>query len=148
MGIPRPPSYAYDTTFSSDQRSYQRSVAISHTLQPFEADRFTIKIAVDQSSVHRFRAVLADVSLVLMMSRELIEPTFTEAGIAYIATPLCRPFLDYMEQKYTKQLQERAGWVISVFGSYDDATLLQFFQSHLDRWGGEFITEGLLEEEA
>ena len=84
----------------------------------------------------------------LMLSRELIEPIFSEAGIAYVATPLCRPFLDYMEQQYTKQLQERAGWVIAAFGTYDDATLLRFFQSHLDRWSGEFITEGLIEEEA
>ena len=53
-----------------------------------------------------------------------------------------------MEQQYTKQLQERAEWVIAAFGSYDDATLLNFFQKHLDRWSGEFITEGLLEEEA
>ena len=30
----------------------------------------------------------------LMLSRELIQPMFSETGIAYVATSLCRPFLD------------------------------------------------------
>jgi len=62
LGIPRPPSYTYDTSLSSDQLNYQRRVAVAHTLQSSEADRFTIKVAVEQSSFHRFHAVLVDVS--------------------------------------------------------------------------------------
>jgi hypothetical protein len=62
VGIPRPPSFAYDTTFDTLNTDYQRRVQISHTLQSGEADRFTVKIAVAQSSFHRFRATVRDIT--------------------------------------------------------------------------------------
>jgi len=37
-------------------------VQISHELQPGEADRFAVKIAVAQSSSHRFRATVGDIT--------------------------------------------------------------------------------------
>jgi hypothetical protein len=61
-GIPKPPSFSYDTVFDTQNRNYQRRVQISHTLQPGEMDRFTIKIAVLKSSSHRFRATIRDIS--------------------------------------------------------------------------------------
>jgi hypothetical protein len=68
MGIPRPPSYMYDTAFETQKTGYQRRVQISQTLQPGEADRFTVKIAVAQSSFHRFRVTLRDVSGMILPS--------------------------------------------------------------------------------
>lgn len=62
VGITKPPSFAYDATFDSQNTHYQRRVQISHTLQPGEADRFTLKIAVAQSSFHRFRATVRDIT--------------------------------------------------------------------------------------
>lgn len=62
MGILRPPTYRYDTAFEAEGLNYQRRVQISHTLQPGEADRFTVEIAVAQSSGHRFRATLRDIT--------------------------------------------------------------------------------------
>jgi len=62
MGIPKPPSYKYDSAFDVQGINYQRRVQISHSLQPGEADRFTVKVAVAQSSLHRFRATLRDVT--------------------------------------------------------------------------------------
>jgi hypothetical protein len=61
-GIPRPPSYKYDTAFDVQNANYQRRVNISHSLQAGEADRFTVKIAIPRSSHHRFQATLRDVS--------------------------------------------------------------------------------------
>jgi hypothetical protein len=83
----------------------------------------------------------------LMLSRELIEPGFSPNGITYQSTTLSAPFLGYLEQQYTRLLRERAAWVIAEFGPYTDAALVTFFQTHLDRWGGEFIFEGLNEDE-
>jgi hypothetical protein len=85
--------------------------------------------------------------LLLMLSRELLNRDFSQDGITYHASPLTSSFLDYMEQPYTKQLRERAGWVVSRFASYSDAQLVEFFRENLDRWGGEFIREELLEDE-
>lgn len=62
MGITRPPSYNYDSAFAVQGTSYQRRVQISHSLDPGEADRFTVKVAIAQSSFHRLRATLRDVS--------------------------------------------------------------------------------------
>jgi hypothetical protein len=61
-GILRPPSYKYDSAFNVQALDYQRRVQISHSLQPGEADRFTVKIAVPQSSRHRFHVTLRDLS--------------------------------------------------------------------------------------
>lgn len=86
--------------------------------------------------------------LLLMISRELVVRTFSEKGIMYKASPLTESFLGYMQQPYTKKLRERAQWVIARFGNYPDNQLLDFFKDNLDRWGGEFIREELLEDEA
>jgi hypothetical protein len=85
--------------------------------------------------------------LLLMISRELISRTFSENGILYQASPLSDPFLGYMEQPYTKKLQERAAWVVATFGFYSDHQLVEFFRNNLDRWSGEFIREDLLEDD-
>ncbi len=61
-GIPRPPTFKYDTSFDTQNTGYQRRVQISQELQPSETDRFTIKVAVAQSSFHRFRATLVDIT--------------------------------------------------------------------------------------
>lgn len=82
-----------------------------------------------------------------MISRELVVRTFSDSGILYEASPLTASFLGYMEEPYTKKLQERAEWVVSLFGGYSDHRLMQFFKDNLDRWGGEFIREELLEDE-
>jgi hypothetical protein len=68
MGIPRPPTYKYDSAFASQGTNYQRRVQISHSLEPGEADRFTVRLAVEQSSFHRFRATLRDVSGLIWQS--------------------------------------------------------------------------------
>jgi hypothetical protein len=85
--------------------------------------------------------------LLLMISRELVVRRFADSGIAYEASPLAASFLGYMAEPYTKQLQDRARWVISAFGDYSDPQLVEFFKNNLDRWGGEFIREELLEDE-
>jgi len=86
--------------------------------------------------------------LLLMISRELIVRIFSQSGILYAASELAESFLGYMEESYTKKLRERASWVISTFGSHTDQQLIDFFKANLDRWGGEFIREELLEDEA
>jgi hypothetical protein len=60
-GLPKPPTATYGTVFETQKSSYQKCVQISHELQPGEADRFTVKIAVAQSSSHRFRATIRDI---------------------------------------------------------------------------------------
>jgi hypothetical protein len=67
-GIPMPPTVMYDTAFETQKTHYRRQVPISHVLQPGEADRFTVKVAVLQSSFHSFRATIRDISGVDLQS--------------------------------------------------------------------------------
>ena len=53
---------AYGTVFDINKASYQKRVQISHELQPGETDRFTVKIAVAQSSSYCFRATIRDIT--------------------------------------------------------------------------------------
>jgi hypothetical protein len=85
--------------------------------------------------------------LLLMISRELVTRSFSERGIMYEASALTESFLGYMEEPYTRKLLDRASWVIATFGKYSDHQLVEFFKANLDRWGGEFIREELLEDE-
>jgi hypothetical protein len=62
FGVPRPPSYPYDVAFPVQGSNYQRRVPIAHELKQGETDRFTLKLAVAQSSCHRFRATIRDIS--------------------------------------------------------------------------------------
>jgi hypothetical protein len=62
VGVPRPPTAAYGTVFETAGASYQRRVQISHEIQPGETDRFTVKVAVRQSSFHNFRATIRDIT--------------------------------------------------------------------------------------
>jgi hypothetical protein len=61
-GLPRPPTFMYDVALVAPGDHYQRRVPISHTVQPDETDRFTIRLAVPQSSLHRFHATLRDIT--------------------------------------------------------------------------------------
>jgi hypothetical protein len=86
--------------------------------------------------------------LLLMLSRELIGRNFSDTGISYTSTDITLPFLAYLEEPYTAQLRERAKWVVSQFGEQSDADLVSFFKLNLDRWGGEFIYNEAIEEDA
>lgn len=94
MGIPRPPTYAYDTAFDALNTNYQRRVQISQELQPGETDRFTLKVAISQPSFHRFRATLRDITGLALQSLPVEMNCFVprsrrkrlEAEISAIAT--------------------------------------------------------------
>jgi hypothetical protein len=55
QGAPAPPTYQYGTRFDVEPDPYERHVPVSHVLKPGEADRFAIKIGMEQSGRYRFR---------------------------------------------------------------------------------------------
>ena len=82
--------------------------------------------------------------LYLYMSRNLAERRFQNVGILYAATEYTGAFLDTLESKYTRDLRERAAWLVSQFGSMTDAQLDKFVRLHIDKWGAEFELESVL----
>ena len=53
-----PPSGMYDVKFQTDRKKYKKRKAISHSIEPGKADRFTFAIAADKSSRHKFNVAL------------------------------------------------------------------------------------------
>lgn len=58
LGAPSAPSWAYEAELRVQDSAYEVEVPISHSLQPGEADRFTIRLGVASSSFHDLRVRL------------------------------------------------------------------------------------------
>lgn len=82
--------------------------------------------------------------LTLMYSKQLVEFTFDLTGIAYKATDITRPFLNYNTSEYGNKLKEIAIWLVDNFKDYSDERIATFIKNNLDVWGGEFSRESLL----
>ena len=91
LGIPKPPSYKYETSLEDEGTNYQRRVQISHTLQPGEADRFTVKVAAAKSSVHNFQLTLHDVSGLTLQSTPIEMHCFVPRSRRRSIEQLLRP---------------------------------------------------------
>ncbi len=62
LGIPRPITFQYQIALEADGRSYNKVLPISQELKAGDTDRFTLKIAIPQSSSHCLRLKVRDVS--------------------------------------------------------------------------------------
>jgi len=76
--------------------------------------------------------------VLLMVSRGLVERTFSEDGIAYAAADEATPFLDCLTSKYARALRQRAEWAAVAFGDLDEDELKSFFDANFERWSREF----------
>lgn len=88
------------------------------------------------------RRQLVDQGLRLLTQRGLAAPSLTEYGILYSATDAAGAFMACLSQDYTQVLKQRASWVIENFGDTDETELIDYFNTHLDRWGAEFQPVG------
>lgn len=93
------------------------------------------------------RRQLVDQGLRLLVERGLVKPSMTVNGILYSASETAGAFVACLDQKYTTQLRERARWVVETFDTTTEPELVQYFDSHLDRWGAEFLPIGDWEDE-
>lgn len=57
-GAPAPPSMEYNVKFDVERKGYRVQVPIANALKPGDYDRFTFRIAAQQSSVHTFQLKL------------------------------------------------------------------------------------------
>lgn len=70
------PTYQYDTKIKCSGDNYQVRVPISQVLKPQEADRFTIKIGMDRSSLHKLHVKLLYNNNMMSKSQEIELRTF------------------------------------------------------------------------
>jgi len=87
------------------------------------------------------RRPLIEKSLNTMLSRGLIEVVYSNEGIHYVASELASPFLDSLQEHYTKKLIEISDWVVSEFDSQPIYKIRNLINKNLSIWGGEFINK-------
>ena len=84
------------------------------------------------------RSELIERGLLLMVSRNLVVRSFNRTGIDYVATDSARPFLDGLAARYTRDLIDRADWVIANFSKLSTPIMRERMASLLKQWTVEF----------
>lgn len=115
--------YDYLTVHSGDVDDGPDSL---HPPTPFRANEWLVR-----------RAVI-DQGLRLLTSRGLVQVTPSDAGLLYCLSETAGAFVHCLTEEYTDQLRERAGWVVDKFSETSEASLVDYFNENLDRWGAEF----------
>lgn len=91
-----------------------------------------------QSAELLVRRKLVEQSLLLMMTRDLVEREVTPEGIEYGAGENAATFLSSVSSNYLLSLKNRAEWLVKTIGDLTDeqfrSMMLQFF----DKWVEEF----------
>jgi len=82
----------------------------------------------------------------LMISKDLIDISFTNDGIKYKANELTEKFIEHLDNTYSKKLLEVSLWINKQFGNYDFRKLDSFVKNNIPNWGSEFIYESLIRE--
>lgn len=90
------------------------------------------------------RRELISRGLDLMSSKELIVKQLDGAGVAYVASKLCRAFLDYLTTEHAAALRTSAAWLAATFADLTDTELASYITENLSRWGAEFKFDALL----
>lgn len=84
------------------------------------------------------RRKLVEESLLLMMTRDLVQREITPEGIKYGAGENAATFLSSVSSSYLVALKKRAEWLIEVLGEHSDEQLKGVMRRFFDEWVEEF----------
>jgi hypothetical protein len=84
------------------------------------------------------RRKLVEQSLLLMMTRDLVEREMMPDGIRYRAGEGAQPFLDALQSEYIEALKYRAKWLAKRLGSLSDADFRNVMRRFFEQWVEEF----------
>lgn len=77
----------------------------------------------------------------LMHLKQLLIIIPKENGIYYSGNRLTKAFIkNYSETEYSKELMNRAKWVVKKFGKFNELKLKNYVEVNLTKWGVEFTT--------
>jgi hypothetical protein len=79
--------------------------------------------------------------LKILLSKELIEPYYEKRGIYYKKNKNTNLILEHFETNYSQQLSNVATWLSENFDKMGDKDLSKFISQNLNKWGGEFTTK-------
>lgn len=84
------------------------------------------------------RRKLVEQSLLLMMTRDLVERTVTPEGIKYGAGENAATFLSSVSSNYLLALKDRAAWLVETLGDLTDEQFKGVMRRFFDKWVEEF----------
>lgn len=84
------------------------------------------------------RRRLVEQSLLLMMTRQLVEREVTSEGIRYVAGENAATFLSSVSSSYLVALRGRATWLIDTLGNHTDDEFRTVMRRFFDKWVEEF----------
>lgn len=84
------------------------------------------------------RRKLVEQSLLLMMTRDLVDREINSDGIKYVAGENAVMFLSSVSSCYLLHLKERASWLIEMYGDYTDEAFRNVMRRFFDEWIEEF----------
>lgn len=107
--------------------------------------------SIHPSTPHRsgellVRRELVQQGLDFMLTKLVVERTFSHHGIVFVAGEYAVTFLGALTSSYVAQLRDRAQWVIDRFQTMPDAELGTYMRERWSEWGAEFVRTALLEE--
>ena len=127
---------AYPQTYDL-QRLVELDYLLVHT-QDIDGPESLHPPAPMHSAALLVRRKLVEQSLLLMMTRHLVEREITPNGIKYIAGENAATFLGSVSSKYLVALKDRASWLIKMFGNYTDEQFKVVMRRFPDKWVEEF----------
>jgi hypothetical protein len=92
------------------------------------------------------RRPIIEEGIKMMMTKSIIACELSPRGIFYFAGEWSLAFLDQLVSKYTRDLKNRAEWVVQTFTSYSDSNLSDFMRERWSNWGAEFELESFIQE--
>lgn len=84
------------------------------------------------------RRKLVEQSLLLMMTRDLVEREVTPDGIKYGAGENAATFLSSVSSSYLVALKDRAAWLVEALGGLSDEQFKGVMRRFFDKWVEEF----------
>lgn len=84
------------------------------------------------------RRKLIEQSLLLMMTRDLVEREVTAEGIKYRAGENAVTFLSSVSSSYLVALKDRATWLVENIGDLTDEQFKNMMNRFFDKWVEEF----------
>lgn len=91
-----------------------------------------------QSAELLVRRKLVEQSLLLMMTRDLVEREITAEGIKYGAGENAATFLSSVSSSYLLALKDRAAWLVDTLGDLTDEQFKIMMRRFFDKWVEEF----------
>lgn len=76
----------------------------------------------------------------LLLQSDLIEARADRGGIDFMAAEGAHPFVSLLASDYSRDLRQRADWVVSYFGEMTPSAVRSELRNVFDVWSEEFST--------